>query len=80
MISETDVLSDQELVEKTHDLAVIFYERLGYYHKPHHQKLYNSKHPTEIAVWEMACDAFLFIRGSEPQEVLDSIQEEVEGG
>lgn len=74
MISEDTHLSNEELVSAAHDLAVKFYRLIGYEHKNSHRKLYDSQHPTEQAIWRMACVAFDEIRGSDVECALEELR------
>lgn len=77
MIGEDTHLSDAELVNAAHDLAVKFYRLIGYEHKSGHKKLYDSQHPTEQAMWQMACVAFEEIRGSDVECALEAVRGEI---
>lgn len=68
-------LTDEELVEKALELARMFYSMLGYKVEVGF-KFYDSKHPQEQMVWDMACEAFDFIRGSDVHDALSAIEGE----
>lgn len=68
-------MTDEELVEAAIELAGKFYSMLGYVHRPGF-KYWESQHPQERLMWDMACEAFEHCRGSDVISALD----EVEGG
>lgn len=66
--------TDKEIVEQTHKLAVEFYRVLGYNHKGD-KRLYDSPHPTEQAMWKMACIAQEMLTGTDPRNSLDELDD-----
>lgn len=63
-------------VNMVHSLAVSFYLRMGYVHdSKKHKPLYDSQHPTEEMVWEMACYAYREIDGLDGEEYLEILRE-----
>ncbi|HHQ6628327.1 TPA: hypothetical protein ACSTL5_004895 [Serratia fonticola] len=66
-------MTEEQLVEAALELASKFYAAQGYIARPGF-KFYDSQHPAERLVWEMACDAFEFIRGSDVRDALTSIE------
>lgn len=67
-------MSNEELIAAAVELAGKFYSAQGYIHRPGF-KYYESPHPAEQLVWEMACDAFEFIRGSDVRDALAEIED-----
>lgn len=68
-------MSNEELVAAALELAGKFYAAQGYIDRPGF-KYYASQHPAERLVWEMACDAFEFIRGSDVRDALVDLEDE----
>lgn len=66
--------TDKEIVDQTHKLAVEFYRILGYHHKGG-KPLYESQHPTELAMWRMACLAQEMLTDTDPEECLYELDE-----
>lgn len=67
----------KQIVDQTHELAELFYRRLGYNHdRAKHGNLYDSKHPTELACWEMACIAQEELTGTDPENALSDLEED----
>lgn len=64
--------TDKEIVDQTHNLAIEFYRILGYQHKGD-KPLYNSQHPTELAMWHMACLAQETLTGTDPENSLNEL-------
>jgi len=65
------------VVEQTNELARQFYLRLGY----EEQKGFRfdeSQHPTELAMWFMACDAQLELTDTDVIEWMDEGEDEGE--
>lgn len=71
-------MTDEELVNKATELAGRFYAAHGYSHREGF-KYWESPHPQERLMWEMACDAFEFIRGSDVRSALDEIEGNADG-
>lgn len=70
-------MTDRELIDAAIELAGEFYKIMGYIHREGF-KYYDSKHPQEQAVWNMACIAFSDIRGSDVMGALNNIEDEDE--
>ena len=62
--------TDKQIIEETNNLALKFYEILGYSFKNEKPKLIESKHPTENLCWRLACEAQLFLRDTDINDVL----------
>lgn len=57
-------MTNRELVDAAIKLAGDFYSMMGYTHRPGF-KYWESPHPQEQLVFQMACRAFEVIRGSD---------------
>ncbi|WP_338636957.1 hypothetical protein V6L80_00745 [Erwinia persicina] len=68
-------MSDEELVSAAIELAGKFYAMHGYTHRPGF-RYWESPHPQERLMFDMACQAFEVCRGSDVISALD----EIEGG
>ena len=68
------IMSNEELIAAALELAGKFYAAQGYVHRPGF-KYYASPHPSEQLAWEMACDAFEFIRGSDVRDALADVED-----
>ncbi|QLZ42341.1 hypothetical protein [Citrobacter sp. RHBSTW-00127] len=66
---EKETMTNRELVDAAIELAGQFYAMQGYTHRTGF-KYWESPHPQEQLVFEMACRAFEVIRGS---DVMDAI-------
>lgn len=67
--------TDQEVVDKALELARIIYKSNGY-NVPKGFKFYDSHHPQEIGMWNIAVMAFDFIDGTDVESALDNVAEE----
>lgn len=65
-------MDDEELVSSALALADKFYVMLGNISLPGF-KYYESNHPTEQLMWQMACKAFDHITYSDVDSALDDI-------
>ena len=68
-------MTNSELVDAAIELAGDFYSMMGYEHRPGF-KYWESPHPQEQQVFEMACRAFEFIRGSDVMEAVADLEDE----
>lgn len=69
--------TSKQIVDQTHELAEGFYKLLGYKHnRAKHGNLYESSHPTEQAVWEMACLAQEVLTDTDPLNALSDLDED----
>ena len=64
-------MDDAELVKSALALADKFYVMYGHISRPEF-KFYESSHPMERLMWDMACEAFDHIRGSDVNNALDN--------
>lgn len=64
----------EDSLNRIHSLAVTFYAMMGYIHRDDHCKLYDSQHPTELLMWDMACAAYEDIDGLNGLEILDELR------
>jgi len=62
-------MSDEEIVKKCNDLARTFYQAYGY-EAPEDFKFYNSRHPQELSMWELAVIAYDHIAQTDVAEIL----------
>lgn len=68
-------MTNRELVDAAIELAGDFYSMMGYEHRPGF-KYWESPHPQEQQVFEMACRAFEVIRGSDVMEAVADLEDE----
>ncbi|RAU43943.1 hypothetical protein DBY68_019265 [Pseudocitrobacter sp. RIT415] len=68
-------MSNRELVDAAIELAGQFYAMQGYSHRPGF-KYWQSPHPQERLVFEMACHAFEVIRGSDVMDAIADLEDE----
>ena len=68
-------MTNRELVDAAIELAGDFYSMMGYEHRPG-CKYWESPHPQEHQVSEMACRAFAVIRGSDVMEAVADLEDE----
>ncbi|MFP8620541.1 hypothetical protein ACLH2L_10610 [Klebsiella grimontii] len=68
-------MTNRELVNAAIELAGQFYAMQGYTHLPGF-KYWDSPHPQEKLVFEMACRAFEFIRGSDVMDAIADMEDE----
>lgn len=68
-------MTNCELVDAAIELAGKFYSMQGYTHRPGF-KYWESPHPQEQLVFEMACCAFEFIRGSDVMDAISDLEDE----
>ena len=68
-------MTNRELVDAAIELAGDFYSMMGYEHRPGF-KYWESPHPQEQQVFEMACRAFEVIRGSDVMDVVADLGDE----
>lgn len=66
-------MDNKQLVKAALELADKFYAAQGYISRPGF-KYYASLHSAEQLVWEMACDAFEFIRCSDVRDALTDLE------
>lgn len=66
-------MNDEELVSSAIELAGKFYEMHGYRHRPGF-KYYESPHPQEQLMWQMACKAFETLHDTDIEDALSSIE------
>ncbi len=68
-------MTNRELVDAAIELAGDFYSMMGYEHRPGF-KYWESLHPQEQQVFEMACRAFEVIRGSDVMDAVADLEDE----
>lgn len=68
-------MTNRELVNAAIELAGQFYAMQGYTHRAGF-KYWESPHPHEQLVFEMACLAFEFIRGSDVMDAIADLEDE----
>lgn len=67
----------KEIVDQTHDLAEAFYKKHGYEHdRAKHGNLYESTHPQEQLMWQLACIAQIELTNTDPSDALSEIEED----
>ncbi len=67
-------MTNRELVNAAIELAGQFYAMQGYTHRAGF-KYWESPHPQEQLVFEMACRAFEFIRGSDVMDAIADLED-----
>lgn len=72
-----EVMTDKELVDVAIILAGKFYSMMGYSHREGF-KYWESPHPQERLVFDMACEALEIIRGSNVMDAIDNMDDENE--
>ncbi len=68
-------MTNRELVDAAIKLAGDFYSMMGYTHRPGF-KYWESPHPQEQLVFQMACRAFEVIRGSDVMDAVADLEDE----
>ncbi|HCI3195052.1 TPA: hypothetical protein NOW41_002161 [Escherichia coli] len=68
-------MTNRELVDAAIELAGDFYSMMGYTHRPGF-KYWESPHPQEQRVFQMACRAFEVIRGSDVTDAIADLEDE----
>lgn len=73
-------MTDKELVDKAHELAVRLLAVMGYhYDTTSPRKLYSEETSSRgNMAWEMACEAYDFIRGSDVRNALAEVEGDAE--
>lgn len=71
---DNGAMTDTELVSAALVLADKFYTMHGYISRPGY-KYYNSSHPQERLMWDMACAAFDLISGTDIENALAEIED-----
>lgn len=67
----------KQIIDQTHTLAERFYLGMGYQHiREVHGNLYDSQHPTEQLVWNMACIAQEKLTATDPMDALSELEED----
>lgn len=66
-------MTDEQIVEATIELAGEFYNMHGYIHRPSF-KYWESPHPQEQLMWRLACQAFIKLRKTDPEDALSNIE------
>nr|WP_309546161.1 hypothetical protein [Providencia rettgeri] len=69
-------MTDRELINAAMELACTFYSMMGYTHRKDF-KYWESAHPQERLVFDMACEAFKVIRGSDVMNAIDELEGEI---
>jgi hypothetical protein len=72
---EKETMTNRELVDAAIELAGQFYVMQGYTHRPGF-KYWESPHPQEQLVFEMACHSFEVIRGSDVMGAIADLEDE----
>ena len=75
MDNENKTRTNKELADAAIELAGKFYSLQGYKHRPGF-KYWQSPHPQEQLVFEMACVAFEVIRGSDVVDAIADLEDE----
>nr|DAP42545.1 MAG TPA: hypothetical protein [Caudoviricetes sp.] len=68
-------MTNRELVDAAIELAGQFYAMQGYTHRTGF-KYWESPHPQEQLVFEMACRAFEVIRGSDVMDAIADLEDD----
>lgn len=69
----------KQIVDQTHDLAEAFYKKHGYEHnREKHGNLYDSTHPQEQLMWQLACMAQQELTATDPMDALCELEEDDE--
>lgn len=68
-------MTNRELVDAAIELAGQFYAMQGYNHRTGF-KYWESPHPQEQLVFEMACRAFEVIRGSDVMDAIADLEDD----
>lgn len=63
------LMSDEELIEQTNNLAHRFYRMHGY-QAPKGFKFYEATHPQEVLMWDMACAAMEDLRQTDVSDLV----------
>jgi hypothetical protein len=66
--------SDEEIVQQTIALAGKFYEAFGFTHREGF-RYWESSHPQEQLVWEMACVAQITLTNTDPNDALSELED-----
>lgn len=72
---EKETMTNRELVDAAIELAGKFYAMQGYTHRTGF-KYWESPHPQEQLVFEMACRAFEVICGSDVMDAIDDLEDD----
>lgn len=72
---EKETMTNRELVDAAIELAGQFYAMQGYTHRTGF-KYWESPHPQELLVFEMACRAFEVIRGSDVMDAIADLEDD----
>lgn len=67
-------MTNRELVDAAIELAGEFYAMQGYSHRARF-RYWESPHPQEQLVFQMACHAFEFIRGSDVMDAIADLED-----
>lgn len=67
--------SSKQIVDQTNEMARQFYKCLGY-EGAKGFRFDQSEHPTEYAIWEMACIAQEMLTDTEPKNALSDLEDE----
>ena len=67
--------TDQEIVENANELARNFYAMMGNQVEKGY-RFDKARHPEEKLCWEMACEAYDFIQGTDISNALSELEEE----
>lgn len=67
-------MSDEQVVERGLELARMFYKAHGY-DAPEGFKFYESQHPQEQGMWNLACIAFEELTGTDLNDALANVGE-----
>lgn len=70
----SDDAKERAIVNKANELASRFCRAMGYV-VPVNYRFDKARHPQERLCWQMACDAFEFVEGTDPRDALASIKE-----
>lgn len=67
--------TEREVVEACNELAILFYKSHGYAPKEGF-KMYESGHPHEQSMWNLAVMAYDHIEGTDVEEALSNLEDE----
>lgn len=65
---------ERTIVDNANALARRFYKFMGY-EVPKGYRFDSARHPTERMCWQMSCEAFETIEGTDPNDALSSLEE-----
>lgn len=72
-----EIKTPQDVINETIEVALELYSFLGYEAKPGF-KFWESKHPTEVMVWAMACAMMERFTDTDPEDALAELESETD--